>query len=267
MTTRIKPLQIILERLACTDAAKSAFFSWDEVKGWPPGVLDELVAISLLQPMQPVNVIECDGCEENCIMPVTIYPVQEDKPGKAFITCDKRDDIGRVPVDFRRMQQWQSDTNAVCKFIADSLGLHRSTKREASNNLCEIGIAAGNKRRQMLCLQVNGVLHLVAGNNKIPLSELVEYDDNGYKLDETAIRNLVDIATTADNRYTPSNAKREAHKLDTVAMYRSWQKEFRALKKKHPNMSDAWYSGKIAKMEIANRRSAETIRKNMKLQK
>ena len=50
-------------------------------------------------------------------------------------------------------------------------------------------------------------------------------------------------------------------------MYESWQKEYRALKKKHPSMSDAWYSGKIAKMDVAYGRSVETIRKNMKLQK
>ncbi len=267
MAKHIKPLQIILERLGCTDLAKNAFFSWDEIKDWSPGVLNELVASKLLQPAQPVSVVECDGCEENCIMPVTVYPAQEDKPGKAFITCDKCYDIGRVPVDFRRMEQWQSNINAVCKFIADSLGLHRSTKAAASNSLCEIGIAAGYKRRQMLCLQANGVLHLVAGSNKMPLSELIEHDDKGYRLDEIAIRNLVDTATTADNRYTPSNVRREARKLDTQAMYESWRKEYRALKKQHPNKSDSWYSRKIAKMDIANGRSDETIRKNMKLQK
>jgi len=102
----INPLQIILERLGCTDSGKSAFFSWDELKGWPPDALEALAACGLLQPAQPVTVIECDGCEENCTMPVTVYPALDDKPGKAFITCDKRDDIGRVPVDFRRMEQW-----------------------------------------------------------------------------------------------------------------------------------------------------------------
>lgn len=200
-------------------------------------------------------------------MPVTVYPALDDKPGKAFITCDKRDDIGRVPVDFRRMEQWQSNTNAVCKFIADSLGLHRSTKADASNNLCEIGIAVGNKRRQMLCLEANGILSLVAGNSRLPLIELIEYHAGAYSLDDATIRQLVDSATTADNRYTPSNAKREVRKLDTAAMHESWQKEYRALKKKHPTMSDVWYSQQIAKMKIAEGKSVETIRKNMKPQK
>ena len=78
------------------------------------------------------------------------------------------------------------------------------------------------------------------------------------------IRQLVDAATTADNRYTPSNAKREARKLDTQAMYERWRKEYRALKKSRPNMSDVWYSQQIAKMPIAMGRNAGTIKKNMK---
>jgi hypothetical protein len=62
----------------------------------------------------------------------------------------------------------------------------------------------------------------------------------------------------------PANARREARKLDTQARYKSWQKEYRLLKQSHPNMSDVWYSLKIAKMEIAKGSSAETIRKHMK---
>jgi len=78
------------------------------------------------------------------------------------------------------------------------------------------------------------------------------------------IRQQVDAATTADNRYTPTTARREARKLDTQAMYESWRKEYRALKKSRPKMSDVWYSRQIAKLEIAEGRDADTIRKHMK---
>ncbi len=122
----------------------------------------------------------------------------------------------------------------------------------------------GDKRGQMLCLEANGTLDLVAGNNKIPLAELIEFNGRKYSLNDTVIRQMVDAATTADERYTPSKAKREARKLDTQARYDSWRKEYRNLKKKRPNMSDVWISRKIAKMDIAAGRDAETIRKHMK---
>ena len=78
------------------------------------------------------------------------------------------------------------------------------------------------------------------------------------------IRQLVDSATTADPRYTPSNARREARKLDTQAMYEAWRKAYRYLKKKRHNMTDVWYSQQIAKQGVAANRNAETIRRHMK---
>ena len=134
----------------------------------------------------------------------------------------------------------------------------------ANTNLWEIGVCKGAKRSQMLCLQASDSLELVAGGNKLPLIDLIEYRDGAYSLDSLLVRQLVDAATTADNRYTPSNAKQEARKLVTQAMYKTWQKEYRSLIKTRPNQSDVWYSQQIAKNKtIANGRSAGTIKKHM----
>ena len=76
----------------------------------------------------------------------------------------------------------------------------------------------GDKRSQMLCLKADGELALVAGSNALPLAELVRYRDSEYSMDSAMIRQLVDSATTADSRYTPSNARREARKLDTQGL-------------------------------------------------
>jgi len=140
----------------------------------------------------------------------------------------------------------------------------RNGMRSATAHLWEIGIASGDKRSQMLCLNADGGLSLVAGCNAVPLAELIGYHDSGYALDGARVRQLVDASTTADNRYTPRNARREARKLDTQAMYESWQNAYRELKNKRPNMSDLWYSKQIAKMAIAQGRDAETIRKHIK---
>ena len=107
-------------------------------------------------------------------------------------------------------------------------------------------------------------MELVAGNNAVPLTEVVRYGAEGYSVDGEAIRQLVDTATTGDSRYTPSNVRREARKLKTQSLHESWQKEYRALKQRHPGMSGVWYSQRIAKMEIAQGLNAETIRKHMK---
>ena len=174
MINHINPLLVVLERLAFADPAKGAFFFWDEVKDWPSGSLDLLVTSGFLQPAQPMLNIECDGCEERCSnKPVVIYPTQEGKLGRAFIVCDELEDMGRIKVSFDRMRQWQSSTHAVCGFVADSLGLRRSGKQSNVGDLHEIGVAAGKKRNQMLCLQVNAPLTLVAGNNGLPLADFI----------------------------------------------------------------------------------------------
>jgi hypothetical protein len=264
VTDHIDPLQIVLQRVGRADPAKGAFFFWDEVKDWPAGILDILVAHGLLQPAQPMDIIECDGCEEKCIMPVAVYPTKGDKPGRAFITCDKHEDMGRIKVSFERMKQWRCSIDAVRSFIAAILGLRLNDNRISTGNLFEIGIATGNKRSQMLCLQADGELSLTAGNSQIPLAALIVFQGDSYSLDSRIIRQLVDASTTADERYTPSNTKREAGKLATQALYITWQKEYRKLKKKFPNKPAVWYAAQIAKLDIAKGRDSATIKKHMK---
>ena len=62
-------------------------------------------------------------------------------------------------------------------------------------------------------------------------------------------------------RYTPSQARREARKLDTQARDQALQKAYRKLKRKRPGMSDVWYAQQIAKRTVAGGLSPETIRK------
>lgn len=235
----------------------------DELSQWPSTAVAAMKTQRLLTKARPASSAICPGCERDCVMPVHVLPAEGKRPARAFIVCDKRSDINRVAIPLTKLTQWQCSADAVCGFVAASLGVRRSDKQATSSDFFEIGIATGGKRSQMLCLQANGALALVAGSNPLPLVELVEYHDGAYSLDGAMVRQLVDAATTADNRYTPSNAKREASKLDTQAMYASWQKEYRALKKKRPKMSDVWYSKQIEKMDIANGRNFSTIKKHM----
>lgn len=234
-----------------------------ELSQWPSAAVAALKLQRLLAKARPASSAICPGCERECVMPVHTPPTTTRGPA-SFIVCDKRSDINRVPVPTAMLTQWRCSADAVCGFVAACLGLRRSDKRAARADLWNIGIATGDKRTQMLCLQADGVLAVVAGNNAVPLADLIGYHDGAYSLDAVMIRQLLDAATTADPRYTPSNAKREVRKLDTQAIYASWRKAYRNLKKQRQNMSDVWYSQQIAKTEIANGRSADTIRKKMK---
>jgi len=256
----------LLGRLGANQGA-AVLINEDELSQWPSEAVAAMKAQRLLSKARHATSAVCSGCERACVMPVDVLPAEGNRPTSAFVVCNKRSDINRVLIPLTKLTQWQCNTDAVCGFIATSLALRRSEEQTASADLWNIGIATGDKRSQMLCLQANGALALVAGGNALPLAELIEYHDGAYSLDAVMVRQLVDAATTADNRYTPNNAKRESRKLETQARYASWQKAYRELYKKHKskNMSEVWYSQQIEKMEIAQDRDASTIKKHMKL--
>lgn len=252
----------LLGRVGASQGA-AVLINDDELIQWPPTAVKAMKSQKLIAKVRPASSAVCPGCERDCVMPVHTLTAKAGAPA-SFIVCDKRSDINRVSVSTELLTQWQCSADSVCGFIVVSLGLRRSDKQTASPYLWEIGIASGDKLSQMLCLQANDALALVAGSKTVPVAELVEFNNGKYSLDGAMIRRLVDASTTADIRYTPSNARREARKLETQAMHESWRKTYRNLKRTHRDMSDVWLSRKIAKMDIANGRSAETIRKQMK---
>lgn len=259
------PQDALIELLARVGAGNGAavFVSAEELSQWPAVAVAAMKSQKLLVKARPAVSVVCPGCERECVMPVHMVPAGPRGPA-SFVVCDKRSDINRVLVSALRLTQWRCDAEAVCAFVAANLGLRRSGQHPAGSGLLNIGMATGDKRSQMLCLRVDGDLALVAGNNAMPLAELVGFSAGEYSVDRLMIRLLVDSATTADPRYTPSNVRRETRKLDTQAMYQGWQKAYRELKKRRPRMSAVWYAKQIANQDIAVGRSADTIRKHMK---
>ena len=260
------PEAALTELLARMGARKGATVSVsaEELDQWPSAAVAAMKSQGLLAKARTAASAICPGCERECTMPV--YTTGAGRlAATSFIVCDKRSDINRVPVPAARLAQWRSDAGAVRRFIAASLGLRLSDQRHSDPSLLNIGVAPGDKRSQMLCLRTEGDLIVAAGDNGIPLPDLVAFYDGKYSVEGVKIRRLVDSATTFDPRYTPRYAKREARKLDTQARHESWQKAYRILKKKHGrrNMSDVWYSQQIANGEFGDGRSAETIRKHM----
>lgn len=259
------PQDALAELLARVGAYGGAavFVSDEELSRWPADAVAAMKAQKLLARARLAASAVCPGCERECVMPVHTPPKATGNPA-SFVVCDKRSDINRVPIAAQRLTQWRCEADAVVGFIAASLGVRRSEQPPHDARLLNIGIARGDKRSQMLCLRAEGGLALVAGNNALPLAELIDHNDGAYSLDAELIRQLVDAATTADDRYTPTTTRREARKLATQAMYTDWQRAYRDLKRKRPGMGDVWYSQQIAKMDLAKGRDAETIRKHMK---
>lgn len=242
---------------------ESVTVSNEELSEWPPEAVMALKGQGLLRKSRPAQSVICPGCERECSMPVHTV-TRANSPAGSFVVCDKRSDINRVTVPHARLTLWRCDANAVLGFVATSLELIQTTVQPSALDLLPIGMARGNHRSQMLNLRVQAHLNLVAGSSVIPLQDFIHFADGKFAVDRTLIRQLVDAANTADPRHTPSTVKREARKVETQEMYSGWKKEYKALKKRRPNMSDVWYSEQIAKSAAGCGRDASTIKKNMK---
>ncbi len=259
------PRDALVELVARVGARHGAavLVSEEEVRQWPADAVSAMKSHTLLARARPATTVVCPGCEEDCVMPVQTMPAGP-RGWAPFIVCDKRSDINRVAIASERVAQWKCDAEAIARFVVGHLGLRRSGRRSDGSGVLHLGVAAGDTRRQMLCLRTHEDVTLVAADTAVRLADLVDFDHGAYALDTDAIRQLVDSATTADPRYTPNKTRREARKLDTQARYKSWRESYRTLKKRRPNMSDVWYAQQIAGQEVAAGFKADTIRKHMK---
>ncbi len=243
---------------------ESVTVSTQELNQWPAAAVSALKAQGLLLKARPAKSVVCPGCEQACSMAVHTVTHPQTATATSFVVCDKRSDTHRVAIAAAQLALWRCDAQAVCGFVAACLGLQPTSVQPPDDGSLLVGVARGSKRTQMLCLRAaQGHLTLVAGTNGLPLAGLIGFDNSRFMLDPVAIGHMVDAATTGDPRYTPSTVKREARKLDTQAMYASWQKAYRDLLKKSPGKSDVWYANQIAKKPISQGRNASTIKKHM----
>ena len=204
----------------------------------------------------------CPGCEADCVMPAETIPAGPREAAR-FIVCDKRSDINRVALTSAHVDQWKCDGEALARFVVEQLGLRRSRHRVDDSGTRPLGLAVGDTRHQMLGLRTRGDVTLVVADTAVDLADLLDFARGAYVLDTAAIRHLVDAETTADPRYTPNAARREARRLDTLARYARWLQAYRALKRRRPQMSDVWYARHIAGQAVAAGCDASTIRKHM----
>lgn len=189
--TRADLLESVLERLARAGAAK-AIFSADEIAAWPAGTLATLVNAGMLQQAQPASVVECTGCEENCIMPVHVFPAEDNRPARAFIACDKRDDVGRVSVDFCRLEQWQTTGELIADVLTRLLGSSPPPSHAADGKQWTIGVLKGKKHQSLVTLLAGDSLTLALAGHAVPLIEVLALMENALTLDKDELIRRVD---------------------------------------------------------------------------
>lgn len=227
-------LQDLIQRIGSNGGG---ILPWEQVREWPEGAIEVFEKAGWVKKAVPAKTVECPGCEENCFMPVHVMSAKNGKLPRAYVACDRRDDMGRVPIPLHYLQQWQISGGQVAKWVSRELSLKGKPKKDKATENFLIGDVQGKKKTGKVELVSMAPASLKTSGHSLQLSEVVCFECNQLQIDRTAILNMVDRPLPS-NRYNSSIARREANKLDTQARHKGWQKAYRKLKREHPGKSD-----------------------------
>lgn len=259
-------LKVVLDRMSHRDGMSNVFTA-DEVAIWPSGALESLKREGLLKKAEPASVLKCGGCEERCTMPVHIVRDEAKDSTRAFISCDKREDVGRVPVGLESLSQWRITGHSMALKLSDMLGFEQDPKEDRKAGSWKLGILKGKVNRPHVVLSLKDGAKLKIGSHEVELFDVLGFKKGILTLERDELVRIADRATKALPEPRTSARGRDPRTVAAEARHKSWQRQYRELKSKRPEMSDVAISRIIAKniaRDGGGLVSPETIRKNMK---
>lgn len=206
----------LLDRLAALQGA-TALINADELAQWPGEAVAAMKVQKLITRARPASSAVCPGCEEECVMPVQTIPVSSGEPA-LFIVCDKRDDIGRVPVPNAQLEQWQASGDSIADLLAGLLSLQRPNMDSSSAGRWEVGVFRGSKHASHLVLRAGEKLTLTLAGHSIALAEILALEGNRFKVDKRRLTRLVDqpVAGAGDVESAEQRRERIRKRVDEL---------------------------------------------------
>ncbi len=256
----------LAELLAAVEGGSgTALLTADAMAAWGDDAVAILRKAALLRPAAHAHSVECHGCEERCFMDVTKLTNPQGVM-RAFVVCEvpyKQAEMGRVPVELARLEQWQCSLSALANVLVSHLGLDMPCDAQTKGGGLRLGMLPGRHGRRWLTLHA-APLALEIQQRRIPLGECLFVEAGELAVDRARIQALVDAESVHVGKpYVASTDRREARKADTAAMQQDWRDAYVALRQQHPSKPKSWCATRIAAMDIAKGRDSETIRKQL----
>ena len=179
----------LLRRVAAAGGAP-AWLSERELADWSALAVHQFKAAGLLTKGTPADSVTCPGCEEDCTMPVEMA-VTASGTARAFVLCDKRDDVGRVAVDVDLLAQWSCSPERLADALAALLDIRRGTDDRTASRW-EVGLFKGTKHSAHLLLGIGHDLQLLLAGHTLALSDVLDLGDKGLSVDRRALLRCVD---------------------------------------------------------------------------
>lgn len=258
---------VLQELIIHLESGDKVNIGWEQVRYWPEGAIEIFLEAKWIEPSTSTNTLVCPGCEENCFMPVQVRKSPK-KETQAFVACDIRDDMGRVPIPLDHLNQWQITPYQVARWIHKTLGLKGQPKQDAKAGTIRIGTMQGKKESGEIFLTTIPPVSFHTCGKPIPFGDIAFMKDQQPALDVSALKRLVDRSAGEEKQeYEPSVVRREARKLKTRERHKGWQKACRELGQEHPKWSGERIALEISNMKIGTGVEPATILRIMKGEK
>jgi len=215
----MNPEGALIELLGRVGAQKGAaiLISDHELNGWPADAVTAVKKSGLLVKSSPATSVVCPGCERECVMPVHVLTNPGNEP-RAFIVCDKRSDINRVPVPVGDLAQWQVSGESIAALLANLLDLHRSGTGDTDAARWEVGLLKGKKHSSHVVLTADNGLTLNLAGHYIELTEVLSLEGDVFKADKRRLARLVDqpVAGAGDTESATQRRERLKRRVDEL---------------------------------------------------
>jgi hypothetical protein len=152
--------ELILNRFTATGQDEAEIISAEQLATWPQQEVTALKRFGLLKKAAPAKTVECPGCEDACLMPVQVFPAQDDRPARLFVACDKREDTGRILIEPAALEQWQIDIPRFASLLASALGTGYTPDEIIPQQAFYLGaLTINRKRRSVFFIADAEILH------------------------------------------------------------------------------------------------------------
>ena len=188
------PQATLIELLGRVGASQGAavLVNDDELSQWPSTAVAAMKTQRLLAKARNATSVICPECESGCVMLVHVIPAEGSQPARAFIVCEERDDTNKVPVDFSKLEQWQTTGELIAAALAKLLGFNQPSTQAADGTQWNIGTLRGKIHRSPVTLLAGDSVALSLAGHTIPLMDVLSIEGDTLVLDKNELIRLVD---------------------------------------------------------------------------
>lgn len=237
--TAAETLAELLARLSAVPGG-SVLVAADELARWPAEAVQALRDARALVPAGPAASAVCPGCEQACVMPVEVLG-GAGPAVRAFIACDKREDIGRVPVALAALERWRCSADTLADALARGLSGAAAVRLAGEPATWRLGLVAGRQGRAVAVMRAGaaGAAVVELAGHRLDVATLLSVQAATLVLDRQCLARCADSPVEGTGAGETPEQRRERLRVRVAAVKAAGVRGFLKAVAAEEGMSDS----------------------------